>query len=215
MVLRTLRKEGEEPTSMKALLMAPTGTAAHNIQGLTIHSALQLQLGQHGKSYQRLGDEKRNTLRCKSIDLQEIFQSDNDFAAISILAFGDLYQLPPVCQKFVFQQPSDDYASLCVHLWDNFKFVELTKIMRQRDDAEFARLLNRVRDGSQTNEDLVILETRITEPTKEDDKMLHVYTTNARVDSYNELKLSELSAKLHTLTAVDIIPESMKHKKTT
>lgn len=84
--------------------------------------------------------------------------------------------------------------------------------MRQRDEAEFARLLNRVRDGSQTNEDLVILETRITEPTKEDDNMLHVYTTNARVDSYNELKLSELSAKLYTLTAVDIIPESMKHK---
>ncbi|CAG2241334.1 unnamed protein product [Mytilus edulis] len=43
-------------------------------------------------------------------------------------------------------------------------------------------------------------------PTKEDDNMLHVYTTNARVDSY------ELSAKLYTLTAVDIIPESMKHK---
>lgn len=41
MVLRTLRKEGEEPTSMKVLLMAPTGTAAYNIQGLTIHSALQ------------------------------------------------------------------------------------------------------------------------------------------------------------------------------
>lgn len=36
--------------------------------------------------------------------------------------------------------------------------------------------------------------------------MLHVYTTNARVDSY------ELSAKLYTLTVVDIIPESMKHK---
>lgn len=142
MVLRTLRKEGKEPTSMKVLLMTSTGTAAHNIQGLTIHSALQLQLGQHGKSYQRLGDEKRNTLRCKFsqlkliiIDeismigsdlflqihrgLQEIFQSNNDFAAISILAFGDLYQLPPVCQKFVFQQPSDDYARLCVHLWDN------------------------------------------------------------------------------------------------
>lgn len=214
---------------MKVLLMASTGTAAHNIQGLTIHSALQLQLGQHGKSYQRLGDEKRNTLRCKFsqlkliiIDeismigsdlflqihrgLQDIFQSNNDFAAISILAFGDLYQLPPVCQKFVFQQPSDDCARLCVHLWDNFKLVELTKIMRQRDEAEFARLLNRVRDGSQTNEDLVILETRITEPTKENDNMLHVYTTNARVDSY------ELSAKLYTLTVVDIIPESMKHK---
>lgn len=69
MVLRTLRKEGEEPTSMKVLLMAPTGTAAHNIQGLTIHSALQLQLGQHGKRYQRLGGEKHSQMQVFSTQI--------------------------------------------------------------------------------------------------------------------------------------------------
>ena len=63
---------GDNPTTIKVLLLAPTGTAAYNIHGVTIHSALQLQLGQHGKSYQKLDNEKCNSLRCKLADLQLI-----------------------------------------------------------------------------------------------------------------------------------------------
>jgi len=52
MVIRTLRKEGDDSTASKTFLMAPTGTAAHNIYGLTLHSARQLQLGQCEKKQQ-------------------------------------------------------------------------------------------------------------------------------------------------------------------
>jgi ATP-dependent exoDNAse (exonuclease V) alpha subunit len=225
---------GDNPTTIKVLLLAPTGTAVHNIHGVTIHSALQLQLGQHGKSYQKLDNEKCNSLRCKLSDLQliiideismvgsdlllqvhrrlqEIFQSDLDFAGISMITFEDLYQLPPVCQKFVVQSPSDEYARLCMNLWDNFKLIELTEIMRQKDDADFAKNLNRVRDGSHTVKDINILQTRNSEGEHHD--MLHVYTTNAQVDSYNAQKLSELSGTLHLLCAIDTVPETMNQKQ--
>ena len=39
-----LRTEGEEPDLPKILLLAPTGTAAFNIEGITIHTAFLLQI---------------------------------------------------------------------------------------------------------------------------------------------------------------------------
>ena len=50
MVIRTIRREEDDPTTLNVLLTVPTGTAAHDIDGLTIHSALQLQLGQGAKN---------------------------------------------------------------------------------------------------------------------------------------------------------------------
>jgi hypothetical protein len=235
MVIRTLRREGDDPTALKVLLMAPTGTAAHNIDGLTIHSALQLQLGQSAKtSYHRLGDEKRNTLRCKYsqlhliiIDeismvgsdlllqihrrLQEIFQSSLDFGGISLLAFGDLYQLPPVCQKFIFQPPSDEYAQLCVQLWDNFKLFELTEVLRQQDDAPFANLLSRVRDGTHNEDDIKTLNTR--NNCSPPPSTLHIFATYVQVDNYNLQKLDELSGQILSINSIDIVPETMKNRK--
>ena len=135
---------------------------------------------------------------------------DLDFAGISMITFEDLYQLPPVCQKCVVQSPYDEYARLCMNLWDNFKLIELTEIMRQKDDADFAKNLNRVRDGSHTVKDINIVQTRNSEDEHHD--MLHVYTTNA-LDSYNAQKWSELSGTLHLLCAIDTVPETMNQKQ--
>ena len=105
-----------EPGEVTVLLTAPTGVAAFNIGGMTLHSAFLLNLGRFG--YQPLNSEKLNTLRMKFshltllvIDevsmvvlleihkrLQQIngVSADHMFGGISILAVGDLYQLPPV-----------------------------------------------------------------------------------------------------------------------
>ena len=183
MIQITLRKEGDDPTMIKTLLMAPTGMAAFNIEGQTIHSSLLLNLGQkRNNSHSRLSDEQRNTLRCKLRDLQiiiideismvgadtlleihrrldELFHSSFDFGCISILAFGDLYQLPPVGQSFVFEKPSDKYLQCAgITLWDNFSFFEITEIMMQKDDKLFAELLNRVRTSTHTKTDIETLK---------------------------------------------------------
>ena len=61
------------------------------------------------------------------------------FKGISILAVGDLYQLRPVAQPYVFAQVGDAYARLhnSGSLWmDDFKMIELDEIMRQRGDTQ-------------------------------------------------------------------------------
>lgn len=51
-------------------------------------------------------------------------------------------------------------------LWQtHFQILELTEIQRQKNDNRFASLLNRVRTGDQTDEDIALLNSRQTSPT--------------------------------------------------
>ncbi|XP_030828689.1 uncharacterized protein LOC100890415 [Strongylocentrotus purpuratus] len=235
MAIRTLKHEGSNPEAVRVLLTAPTGTAAFNIQASTLHSTFLLPLGQT-KVYKKLSDQKRNTLRCKLADLdiliidevsmvgcdllmtvdqrlREIKGVNKIFGGISVLAFGDLYQLAPVCQKFVFEDAADLFARLAGSLWqDNFQFAELDEIMRQKDDRAFAELLNRIRVGEQTQEDMTTLEQCIISPSDDNypSDALHVFATNARVNEYNTEKLSKVEGPIRRCIAVDKKPSCLK-----
>ncbi|XP_062572139.1 uncharacterized protein LOC134234095 [Saccostrea cucullata] len=222
---RLLRPVTETSDEITVLTAAPTGTAAFNVFGMTLHSAFLLPVMKGFSTYKPLSQEKLNTLRCKlsslkviiideismvSADmllflhrrLQEITGSSEIFGGLSIFTFGDLFQLPPPAQRALFDQPSDEIARLYGSLWKNhFKVVELQQIMRQRDDLSFARLLNRVRSGQHTNDDVWTLCTRETNDPPED--ILHVYTTNKAVDSYNNKKLESLSTSKFVVRAQD------------
>ena len=125
-----------EPDDVIVLLTAPTGVAAFNIDGMTLHSALLLGTSKY-TGFQPLGHDKLNTLRTKLsklaliiIDevsmvgsnmllevhkrLQQIkgVSADVTFGGMSILAVGDLYQLPPVGQPWLFTTVSDSYAQI-------------------------------------------------------------------------------------------------------
>ena len=65
------------------------------------------------------------------------------FAGKAIIAVGDLFQLPPCKGKPVFAEYSKDLINLC-HPWRDFTVIELTEIMRQKDDCCFVELLNRL-----------------------------------------------------------------------
>jgi len=78
---------------------------------------------------------------------------DVTFGGVSILAVGDLYQLPPVSQPLLFDPVSDCYAQLygSGSMWvDEFEMLELDEIMRQRGDSTFSELLCRVRTNECT-----------------------------------------------------------------
>jgi len=95
-------------------------------------------------------------------DITGIVDNASRFGGVSILAVGDLFQLQPVGQNHVFGLPSDSYARLHGSLWEeNFKFMELTQSMRQRDDLDFANLLMRVRTATCCPDDLKMLKTRV------------------------------------------------------
>lgn len=159
---KILTAQKENPDSPIVLLVAYTGTAAYNIGGQTIHSALGINKSM-GKS---LVEEQANTLRCKLqnlqlliIDevsmvstpmlnlihsrLQQIKQPSSQsavFGNIHILAVGDFYQVPPVAAKPL----TSNYASL-TDLWSNICIWELNEVVRQKGDHQFASLLNRLR----------------------------------------------------------------------
>ena len=171
--LKLLKLSGAfEPDDVIALLTAPTGVAAFNINGMTLHSAFLLGRSKCS-SFQHLSHDRLNTLRTKlsrlmfviidevsmvgSNMLLEIHKrlqqkkgvsDDKVFGGVSILAVGDLYQLPPVGQAPLFSTVSDCYARLygSGSLWvDHFLMLELTEVMRQRGDIAFSELLCRVR----------------------------------------------------------------------
>jgi len=211
------------------LLVAPTGVSAFNIGGMTIHATFLL-----GKrhNYQSLSSEKQNALynRLQYLSLviiDEVSMVGSDtlfdihrrlkeimgrsefdesiFGNVSILAVGDLYQLQPVKQRYIFEPPSNINAQLCGSLWENFKLHELTTIMRQKEDLTFAQLLNRIRTGSQKSSDMELLQTRITKKTEITYPLyaLHVFSTNKLTDEHNDVMMKTLPDSHYKITAID------------
>ena len=240
--LKLLKLSGTfEPVDVIVLLSAPTGVAAFNINGMTLHSALLLGCGKYG-GFQPLSHDRLNTLRTRlsrlmllSIDevsmvgsnmlieihkrLQQIKGVSNDvvFDGVSIPAVGDLYQLPPVCQELVYSIVSDCYAQLygSGSLWvDKFLMIELTEVMRQRGDREFSELC-RVRTDSCTLEDVETLKSRCIAADEENypSQALHVYRLNSDVDSRNALMLDNLAPdnSQYTMKASDSVAGQTGH----
>ena len=217
------------PSDLLCLTCAPTGTAAFNINGMTIHSAFLIPITM--RTYQNLGTDTLNTLRNQLqhlkvviIDeismvsstllyyiyrrLQEIKGCQNNqstFGDVTVIAVGDFYQLKPVKNSFVFELPNDGYAALHDPLWYQFKFTELTQIMRQKDDKHFAEFLNRVRTNSCTEEDIKLLESRVISADSSDYpfESLHVYTTWKNVNKYNAKMMGKLQGPVYTLKSID------------
>ena len=117
------------PDATKVLLTAPTGKAAHNIHGMTLHSAFALPVTGFGGEMPNLSSDVLNTLRSKLLCLKliiideismvgsKIFSQINhrlkaildtslDFGGVSIICVGDFHQLRPVKDSYVFQVPS-------------------------------------------------------------------------------------------------------------
>ena len=203
---------GRNPEDTRILLCAYTGLAAYNIQGSTLHSAFSIEPNKK-LTYKQLSDDKRNTLQAKYRDLtvlvvdevsmvgnemlnflylrlQEIKGNKEHFGGVHIILVGDLFQLRPVGDGWIFSNTSFDYTALATNLWKtHFKMFELTEIMRQKDDVLFAEMLNRIREGNHTKDDLAALEARRVKLNEQKYQMikneLHLFPCNAAVDAHN------------------------------
>ena len=143
MCVKTLRQVGDDPSLIPVLLTSPTGTAAFNIGEMTLHSAFHLDFD---RGETKLSDDKRNTLRTKLSALRivvideismvdiSLFNNLNSmlknitgamkpFGGVSILALGDLYQLPPVGQSFIFKQPNSGLDQFTNNIWVSLLIV--------------------------------------------------------------------------------------------
>ena len=219
------------PDEPLVLLTAPTGLAAFNIGGVTAHSAFMLSTA---NSDARNDWEKKSVMQLKLANLalcvideismvgvntfnkiaasiRKIKQSSDDWGDVSILAVGDFYQLPPICQSPVYGHPKvirkpGDMAPL---LWDDFVLHELTDVMRTKDPA-FANMLNSVRMAKpavNSHEDLMLRSREMTMDHNDPDypiDLMHVYATNASCDEWNALRLDALPGTLYSNKSYDV-----------
>ncbi|CAG8682260.1 10346_t:CDS:1, partial [Dentiscutata heterogama] len=151
-----------QKSNQNCLLMAPTGIAAQNIGGSTIHSALRIIRNEFGFRTLTFRDPNHmnslsqiNTIIIDEISMvsgqlltfiSELFESlhknNYPFGGINVILVGDLAQLPPISGSPVYQSP----------LWKLFYPLFLREPQRQIEDIEFYNLLQKIRLGNIDNQ---------------------------------------------------------------
>ena len=163
-------------TDKRLVITAPTGVAALNAGGVTIHSFFQLPLGPFipgsdaGHIQIRFRKDKISVLqsldllvideismvRADVLDavdsvLRRVRRSRLPFGGVQLLMIGDLYQLPPVVkgQEWLLLQPyykSPYFFDSQALAQAEMVTIELSHIYRQ-SDPHFIDLLNKIRNG--------------------------------------------------------------------
>ncbi len=232
--VKTFRHPPFNPELPTVLLMAPTGVAAINIDGTTVNTGLAIPKDT-GDYLPAMSDQRKTQYRLSLKDLKlvivdeismvgntsllhihqrlkEIFgcSSAKLFAGISVIAVGDLYQLPPIKKKAVFDNFKIEAHNLC-HPWIDDKMFELTEIMRQKNDKAFTELLNRVRTASHTEDDIKVLQSRSVTPSDPNypSDALHIWAENSPANEHNQMKLETIQTPLYILKAKDQYPPNV------
>lgn len=205
-------------------VLAPTGVAALNVGGETIHSFFRFQPGITMEEARKKGSKARNNelytktktiiideismVRADLLDCVDVFLKaacvlNKPFGGIQMIFIGDLYQLPPVVTRededfFAEAYESPYFFDSNVFRQQNFQmeFVELEKIYRQKD-SDFIELLNAVRTNTIQPNHIETLNKRLTEDFehKKYEDFIRLTTTNAEAKAVNEFRLRALKGK--------------------
>tara|TARA_Y100001973_G_C5202804_1_gene339121 strand:+ start:871 stop:2172 length:1302 start_codon:yes stop_codon:yes gene_type:complete len=153
------------------IFLAPTGIAAINIEGATIHSTFGFEFGVLGeKQYNKVKEkpyelfENPQTIKrivideismvrvdvFKAIDrqLKHIRKTKKPFGGIQMIVVGDFFQIPPVLvpkEQVAFEKHGfDSIFCFSDDTWKeaNFKTIELDEIVRQDDETLVSHLQN-------------------------------------------------------------------------
>ena len=219
------------PSFKSILKVSPTGKSAYIIKGQTIHAGLGVKPAESYEHYVKLPADRFNTLHMQfqntkailfdeismvgtnffrfiDLRLQEITGNHMPFGGLHIICFGDLYQLPPVKDTWIFENNKYGLRSLAQNQWvDLFKIYELTIIMRQREEKDFAALLNRMRIGNLSDKDLNVLYSRNLTTNEFSDNLdcLHLFSKNVSVRSYNSSCFNKCSNEKTIVQSVDTL----------
>ena len=206
-------------TSKQVVICAPTGVAALNVGGQTIHSLFRLPIGVIADHEIEQGADVRkvlNTIDTLVIDEVSMVNADlldavdrslrmartrrhEAFGGVQLVLFGDPYQLAPVPgdadERAYF---ADHYESMWffdAKVWNetDLTIYELATVHRQHE-AEFRYMLNAVRHGQVTKEiaDRLNATGARTPPSTE---IITLATTNATVNRINAINLAKLPGK--------------------
>ena len=197
------------------VIVAPTGVAAMNIQGATIHSffrfpprtlvapdAREVAYSRPYKTLDLIIVDEVSMVRADVLDAIDRFMrlngpcADLPFGGVQVLLVGDLHQLPPVvastedAQYFATEYESPFFFSSHVFAQAEVQGVELTRIFRQKD-KRFIDILNSIRLGCPTSDLLDEMNTRVT-PRVDSQRETVLSTTNLIANRINKRHLAAL-----------------------
>ena len=223
----TLLQIFKRSTRKNVVVLAPTGVAALNVGGQTIHSffnfpprLLQAKDVRPNRRNKRLFDNletlvideismvRADVMEAIDLGLRINRGSGEPFGGVQLILFGDLFQLPPV----VSSQTEREFFSLryasayffsadCLDLID-LEMVELRQVYRQ-DSRHFLRLLESIRNATVDYDELADLNQRCLPDfvPEEGSNYLTLAARNATVTRINGGALEALDSPEHLYTA--------------
>jgi ATP-dependent DNA helicase PIF1 len=200
---------------------APTGLAATNIDGKTLHSIFGIPVseGIFSPDFNRftinpnvlnyvehtvkhLIIDEVSMVRSDMLDFIDRFlrfvkHVDEPFGGIQVIAVGDFFQLPPIVNKA-------DKDAMQAAGWRSefafdakctadFKPLVLEEVLRQKGDDGFIKLLHSARTGEVLPKQLQILNKRVEKPTT---PRLRLTGTNKQALEVNTRELSAISSPI-------------------
>lgn len=220
----TLLKYFRDHSRKRSFVLAPTGVAALNVQGQTIHSFFRFDPKITPIEASRLGrrtgekdlfrkmevmiiDEvsmvRADLLDCVDSFLKSARENGLPFGGVQTVFFGDLYQLPPVLRRdeeetLSFRYPTPFFFSSQVmkelESLGNFELVELEKIYRQEDE-EFIEILNAIRYGRINPQMLARLNSRFDPDFQDREDHIVLTSTNRQALEINSFHLERLRGR--------------------
>ncbi len=174
----------------RAVVAAPTGVAALNAGGVTLHSLFKIPFGPHVPNakvesgrFSDLSREKRalvrsmelliideiSMVRCDIVDkvdqtLRRVRRSNRPFGGVQLLLIGDIQQLTPICREEEWALLRDHYQS--PYFFDSIALRNRGFITIELDeifrqrDTHFTDILNAIRENRATTDILNELNKR-------------------------------------------------------
>lgn len=205
-----------------ALVLASTGIASINIWWQTVHSFFGVPINQLelNNSNMNMRDEKIQTLqKCSMViideismlpaniidyldrKMQHVLKNNQPFGGKRMLFVWDVFQLPPVKTRLAsgalnLYKSDLFFDALCI--WGSagkLKIINLETNYRQDADRNFGEILDKIRNGTYSDDDLVSINQRHSLTHVPGENELLLTTTNQIADDFNEKKLEELSTE--------------------
>jgi hypothetical protein len=221
----TFLRKVQQMVDKEFITLAPTGVAAILAGGDTIHSFFGLPMdvctpGTMGKMNEAriltlihtdtIIIDEVSMVRCDIIDaidytMRKTLRSSLPFGGKQVIFVGDMFQLPPVVK----QGAEHDLMRDLYHTEDFFFYkadvikrmrlvkIEFQKVYRQEDE-DFLRILENVRLNKTTPENLMHLNERVCQPTKEDGTVITLASLNRTADDLNQKRLAEIESEEYT-----------------